>query len=114
MKNLTSDVRISDRLDEIDKWRKTLEYTIQDVDREIGAIQSAKEQCERYLEHMRSPLGKKRKNIYSQETKNENFSILFFQDVSLENYVTRDGRKAIDNVDDEAERELKKVNYSIL
>ncbi|CAF4650890.1 unnamed protein product, partial [Rotaria sp. Silwood1] len=52
------DVRISDRLDEIDKWRKTLEYTIQDVDREIQAIQSAKEQCERYLEHMRSPLGK--------------------------------------------------------
>jgi hypothetical protein len=27
----------------------------------------------------------------------------------LENHVTRDGRKAIDNVDDEAERELKKV-----
>jgi lysyl-tRNA synthetase class I len=54
---LFSDVRISDRLDEIDKWRKTLEYTIQDVDREIQAIQSTKEQCERYLEHMRSPLG---------------------------------------------------------
>ncbi len=53
-----SDVRISDRLDEIDKWRKNLEYTIQDIDREIQAIQSAKEQCERYLEHMRSPLGK--------------------------------------------------------
>lgn len=53
-----SDVRISDRLDEIDKWRKNLEYTIQDVDREIQAIQSAKEQCERYLEHMRSPLGR--------------------------------------------------------
>ena len=52
-----SDVRISDRLDEIDKWRKNLEYAIQDVDREIQAIQSAKEQCERYLEHMRSPLG---------------------------------------------------------
>ena len=30
-------------------------------------------------------------------------------DVALENHVTRDGRKAIDNVDDEAERELKKV-----
>lgn len=55
--SFTSDVRISDRLDEIDKWRKTLEYTIQDVDREIQAIQSAKEQCERYLAHMRSPLG---------------------------------------------------------
>ena len=52
-----SDVRISDRLDEIDKWRKTLEYTIQDIDRETQAMQSAKEQCERYLEHMRSPLG---------------------------------------------------------
>jgi hypothetical protein len=33
----------------------------------------------------------------------------FFSDISLENHVTRDGRKAIDNVDDEAERELKKV-----
>ncbi|CAF1454610.1 unnamed protein product [Rotaria magnacalcarata] len=86
-----NDVRISDRLDEVDKWRKTLEYTIQDVDREVQAIQAAKEQCERYLEHMRSPL-----------------------DVTLENYVTRDGRKAIDNVDDEAERELKKVSYSIV
>ncbi len=52
-----SDVRISDRLDEVDQWRKTLEYSIQDIDREIQAIQSAKEQCERYLEHMRSPLG---------------------------------------------------------
>ena len=52
-----SDVRISDRLDEIDKWRKTLEYTIQDIDREIQAIQTAKEQCERYLESMRRPLG---------------------------------------------------------
>ena len=31
-------------------------------------------------------------------------------DISLENYVTRNGRKAIDNVDDEAERELKKVS----
>lgn len=50
-------MRISDRLDEIDKWRKTLEYSIQDIDREIEAIRTAKEQCERYLEHMRSPLG---------------------------------------------------------
>lgn len=31
----------------------------------------------------------------------------------MENYVTRDGRKAIDNVDDEAERELKKEVYVI-
>ncbi|CAF1071727.1 unnamed protein product [Adineta steineri] len=85
-----NDVRISDRLDEIDKWRKTLEYTIQDIDREIQAIQTTKQQCERYLEHMRSPL-----------------------DVALENHVTRDGRKAIDNVDDEAERELKKEVYVI-
>ncbi len=111
--SIFSDVRISDRLDEIDKWRKTLEYTIQDVDREIQAIQSAKEQCERYLEHMRSPLGnyfiiKKRKK------KGKSLTSIFFKDVSLENHVTRDGRKAIDNVDDEAERELKKVNYSIL
>ncbi|CAF0897922.1 unnamed protein product [Adineta ricciae] len=85
-----NDVRISDRLDEIDKWRKTLEYTIQDIDREIQAIRTAKEQCERYLESMRRPL-----------------------DVALENHVTRDGRKAIDNVDDEPERELKKEVYVI-
>ena len=52
-----SDVRISDRLDEVDKWRKALEYTVAEVDRELHAVQSTKEQCERYLEHMRSPLG---------------------------------------------------------
>ncbi|CAF3360819.1 unnamed protein product [Rotaria socialis] len=85
-----NDVRISNRLDEVDKWRKALEYTIQDVDREVQTMQSVKEQCERYLEHMRSPL-----------------------DITLENHVTRDGRKAIDNVDDEAERELKKEVYVI-
>jgi hypothetical protein len=55
-------VRISDRLDDIDQWRKVLEYTIQDIDREIQAIESAKEQCERYLEHMRGPLG----NVFSR------------------------------------------------
>ena len=53
-----SDVRISDRLDDIDQWRKILQYTINDIEREIQAIQSAKEQCERYLEQMRTPLGK--------------------------------------------------------
>ena len=107
---LVSDVRISDRLDEIDKWRKTLEYTIQDVDREIQAIQSAKEQCERYLEHMRSPLGKK--ILFNQILKKT--ELRTYSDVSLENYVTRNGRKAIDNVDDEAERELKKVRINPL
>lgn len=55
--SFASDVRISDRLDDIDQWRKVLEYTIQDIDREIQAIESAKEHCERYLEHMRGPLG---------------------------------------------------------
>jgi lysyl-tRNA synthetase class I len=106
--SLFSDVRISDRLDEIDKWRKTLEYTIQDVDREIQAIQSAKEQCERYLEHMRSPLG-----ISSLQFTSVTPKKFFFSDATLENHVTRDGRKAIDNVDDEAERELKKVSNSL-
>ncbi|CAF4715322.1 unnamed protein product, partial [Rotaria magnacalcarata] len=67
------DVRISDRLDEVDKWRKTLEYTIQDVDREVQAIQAAKEQCERYLEHMRSPLGKLLTNRKKKLKAYENF-----------------------------------------
>jgi hypothetical protein len=106
--DLISDVRISDRLDEVDKWRKILEYSIQDIDREIQAIQSAKEQCERYLEHMRSPLGILSLLYYPRPKKQTNLS-----DVSLENYATRDGRKAIDNVDDEAERELKKVDHSL-
>lgn len=107
----SSDVRISDRLDEIDKWRKNLEYTIQDVDREIEAIQSAKEQCERYLEHMRSPLGMPA-DLFDERVENHSNTALLLSDVALENHVTRDGRKAIDNVDDEAERELKKVTYS--
>ena len=102
--SVSSDGRISDRLDEIDKWRKTLEYSIQDVDREIQAIQSAKENCERYLEHMRSPLGLSF-SLFEGRMRN----MFFLLDISLENYVTRNGRKAIDNVDDEAERELKKV-----
>jgi hypothetical protein len=69
-------------------------------------MQSAKEQCERYLEHMRSPLG----IIFFLIQHKKNY---FCSDVSLENYVTRNGRKAIDNVDDEAERELKKVYNSL-
>jgi hypothetical protein len=55
---------------------------------------------------MRSPLGIFLSSIYFHYTK----KLFFSSDVSLENYVTRDGRKAIDNVDDEAERELKKVD----
>jgi hypothetical protein len=55
---------------------------------------------------MRSPLGKK---FISNKSKQNVFFSFQYLDVSLENYVTRDGRKAIDNVDDEAERELKKV-----
>lgn len=99
-----SDVRISDRLDEIDKWRKTLEYTIQDIDREIQAIQTSKEQCERYFESMRRPLG-----LCTVSAFKKGISLSLVLDVALENHVTRDGRKAIDNVDDEPERELKKV-----
>jgi len=56
---------------------------------------------------MRSPLGIFLSSIYFHYTTKTSS---FYSDVSLENYVTRDGRKAIDNVDDEAERELKKVN----
>lgn len=101
-----SDVRISNRLDEIDKWRKTLEYTIAEVDQELHAVQSTKAQCERYLEHMKSPLGNEEKLDRSLEFVDFSLS----SDISLENAVTRDGRKAIDNVDDEVERELKKVD----
>ncbi len=50
----------------------------------------------------------------SEKERKKKFFSFSYSDVSLENYVTRDGRKAIDNVDDEAERELKKVIYSIL
>ena len=99
-------MRISDRLDDIDQWRKVLEYTIQDIDREIQAIESAKEQCERYLEHMRGPLGSVLSRLVSSADLKERNTCL---DVALENHVTRNGRKAIDNVDDEPERELNKV-----
>jgi hypothetical protein len=60
---------------------------------------------------MRSPLGMSilfSIDLFSPQKQND------LSDVSLENYATRDGRKAIDNVDDEAERELKKVNYHLL
>jgi DNA polymerase elongation subunit (family B) len=52
--------------------------------------------------------------LNSEKERKKKFFSFSYSDVSLENYVTRDGRKAIDNVDDEAERELKKVIYSIL
>jgi hypothetical protein len=85
-----NNVRLGDRLDEIEEWRQILRYQIQDVDRELEAIRVTKNLCENALYDMRVPL-----------------------DVNIENHVTREGRLGIDLVRDEPESELTKVNFVI-
>lgn len=83
--NHDNNVRLSDRLDEIEEWRQILRYEIQDVDRELEAIRVTKNQCENMLNDMKVPL-----------------------DVNIENHVTREGRLGVDLVRDEPESELTK------
>lgn len=78
-----NNVRLSDRLDEIEEWRQILRYEIQDVDRELEAIRVTKNFCENMLNDMKVPL-----------------------DVNIENHVTREGRLGIDLVRDEPAAEL--------
>lgn len=78
-----NNVRLSDRLDEIEEWRQILRYEIGDIDRELEAIRVTKNQCENKLNDMKIPL-----------------------DVNIENHVTREGRLGVDLVRDEPESEL--------
>jgi tektin-2 len=80
-----NNVRLSDRLDDIEEWRQVLRYQIGDIDKELEAIRLTKHFCENMLNDMKVPL-----------------------DVNIENHVTRDGRLGVDLVRDEPESELKK------
>ena len=81
-----NNVRLGERLDEIEEWRQILRYQIKDIDRELEAIRVTKNICENQLNDMKVPL-----------------------DVNIENLTTRDGRLGVDLVRDEPESELNKV-----
>ena len=82
-----NNVRLADRLDQIEEWRQVLRYQIQDVDRELEAIRVTKNVCENALNDMKVPL-----------------------DVNVDNHVTREGRLGVDLVRDAPDAELNKVS----
>lgn len=80
--------RLSNRIDDIEKWRETIEKTLADTDEEIAKLEVDKDLAERALEAKALPL-----------------------DVASECLTLRDGRRQIDVVDDEASSQLtKEVN----
>ena len=85
-----NNVRLGNRLDDIEEWRQVLRYQIKDIDKEIEAIHVTKNKCENLLNDMKIPL-----------------------DVAIENFATRDGRLGVDLVRDAPEAELKKVCFKI-
>ena len=78
--------RLSNRIDDIETWRETLEKTLADVDEEIRKLEEDKDLAERALEAKALPL-----------------------DVASECKTLRDGRREIDVVDDLANSEVIKV-----
>ncbi|XP_022092218.1 tektin-B1-like [Acanthaster planci] len=80
-----STTRLSNRIDDIEKWRETLEKTLADTDEEIARLAQMKDEAERALEAKALPL-----------------------DVATECVTLRDGRRKIDVVDDEASSQLNK------
>lgn len=78
--------RLSNRIDDIETWRETLEKTLADVDEEIRKLEEDKDLAERALEAKALPL-----------------------DVASECKTLRDGRRDIDVVDDLANSEVGKV-----
>ncbi len=79
--------RLSNRIDDIEKWREILEKTLADTDEEINKLEIDKDLAERALEAKALPL-----------------------DVASECLTLRDGRRQIDVVDDEASAQLQKVS----
>lgn len=87
---LDNNTRLSDRVDNIRKWKDIMEKTLADLDKEIAALSDAKEETEKALEAKNLPT-----------------------DVNIENLVTREGRQSIDVVEDEPEDQLHKENAVI-
>ena len=81
-----NNTRLSDRVDNIRKWKDILEKTLADTDREIADLTQSKDLLENSLEAKNLPT-----------------------EVNIENLVTREGRQSIDVVEDEVEDQLNKV-----
>ena len=83
---LDNNTRLSDRVDNIRKWKDILEKTLADTDKEIADLSTTKDLLECALEAKNLPT-----------------------EVNIENLVTREGRQSIDVVEDEVEDQLHKV-----
>ncbi|XP_013390062.1 tektin-2-like [Lingula anatina] len=80
-----NNTRLSDRVDDIRKWKEILEKCLADLDKEIADLSESKEQTELALEAKNVPT-----------------------DVAIECLTIREGRQAIDLVSDEVEAQLHK------
>lgn len=85
-----NNTRLADRVDHIRQWKEVLERTVSELDREIAALNESKEALEQSLEDKNLPT-----------------------EVNVENLVTREGRRNIDVVEDEAEDQLLKERQVI-
>lgn len=83
---LDNNTRLSDRVDNIRKWKDILEKTLADIDKEIADLSQSKDLLEQSLEAKNLPT-----------------------EVNIENLVTREGRQNIDVVEDEQEDQLHQV-----
>lgn len=81
----SNNVRLSDRVDVIRKWKEILEKTLADIDKEIADLSEAKELTEQALEAKNLPT-----------------------DVAIECLTLRESRQSIDIVEDEVESQLHK------
>lgn len=82
---LDNNTRLSDRVDNIRKWKDILERKVAEIDTEISDLSNFKEECEKALEAKNLP-----------------------EEVNIENLTTREGRQDIDVVEDEVEDQLNK------
>ena len=78
------------RISDIDRWRKQLEKTLDEVNSEIGVLNEAKESCERALEAKAMP-----------------------HDVVTECLSIREGRREFEVVRDPVEHQLNNENLLI-
>ena len=81
-----NNTRLSDRVDNIRKWKDILEKTLADTDKEIKDLSATKDLLECSLEAKNLPT-----------------------EVNIENLVTREQRRSIDIVEDEVEHQLHQV-----
>ena len=81
-----NNTRLADRVDHIRKWKDVLDRTLADLEQEIKDLSESKSLLEQSLEAKNLPT-----------------------EVNVENLVNREGRQAIDVVEDEVEDQLTKV-----